>query len=71
MAKRRKKGSISSSLRKLAAEGRKVQVMGSVKNGKLQLDHKALTAMVKRFPNARISFVAVNAPFKTKEQAAA
>jgi hypothetical protein len=44
-------------------EGRKVQVVGRLVNGKLELDQSSLNEMAKKFPNAEMSFVAVNAPF--------
>lgn len=43
--------------------GRKVQVVGQVVNGKIQLDPASLSALRQRLPNAELAFVALNAPF--------
>ena len=48
---------------RLAKEGKRVQIVGSLKNGKLQIDHDALQEIQKKWPNANIAFVAANAPF--------
>jgi flagellar capping protein FliD len=48
---------------KMSEEGLKIAVLGRVKDGKLEIDQKALQKMLKRFPDANMSFVAVNAPF--------
>lgn len=40
-----------------------VQVIGEVVEGKLQIDPAALEVFQQRFPNAKPTFVAVNAPF--------
>jgi len=47
----------------LQGQGRKVQVIGRLVNGKVELDHASLNEMAKKFPNAEMAFVAVNAPF--------
>jgi hypothetical protein len=47
----------------LEASGRRVQVIGRVVNGRLELDQESLNEMAKKFPNANMAFVAVNAPF--------
>jgi hypothetical protein len=57
------KGEAVEALSNLAANGGKVQVLGRVRNGKLEIDQDSLAEMAKRFPNATLSFVAVNAPF--------
>jgi hypothetical protein len=47
----------------LQEQGRKVQVIGRLVNGKVEIDHASLNKMAKNFPNADMAFVAVNAPF--------
>jgi hypothetical protein len=47
----------------LKADGRKVQVVGHLKDGKVELDPDSLKEMQAKFPNSRMVFVAVNAPF--------
>lgn len=54
---------VRNSLDQLAADGRKVHVLGRVKDGKLELDSASLQELSKKFPNSTLSFVAVNAPF--------
>jgi|RhiMethySRZTD1v2_1073278.scaffolds.fasta_scaffold5405379_1 hypothetical protein len=57
---------VQKSLKKIKADGRKVvQVVGKIQNGKLQIAQKSLAEIARKYPNANISFVAVNAPFKT------
>ncbi|OHX11503.1 hypothetical protein [Chromobacterium sphagni] len=58
---------VSQSLQKLVDDGRTVKVLGRVKDGKLEIDSETLAALNKAHPQAHLSFVAVNAPFKTKE----
>jgi|GEM_PF-2027620 len=53
----------------LEASGRRVQVIGRVVNGRLELDQESLTEMAKKFPNANMAFVAVNAPFDPSSDA--
>jgi hypothetical protein len=57
---------VRKALREMAAEGRKVKVFGGVKRGKLEIDYTKLAAFREKFPKSTISFVALNAPFKTK-----
>lgn len=54
----------------LAESGRKVQVVGRFVNGKLEIDHTSLKEMARKFANAEMSFVAVNAPFDPKSPTA-
>ena len=69
----RKKGRISFSvspgvkkhLDQMIKEKRKVKVVGRVRRGKLEINSGDLAAFAKQFPNAKIAFVALNAPFKT------
>lgn len=56
---------VSDSLKKLAAEGHTVKIVGCIKNGKLEIDSESLAELNKTHPQANLSFVAVNAPFKT------
>jgi hypothetical protein len=46
-----------------AEETRKVQVVGRVVDGRIELDQTSLTEFTKNFPDANITFLAVNAPF--------
>jgi hypothetical protein len=57
---------VAKALKEMAAEGRKVKVLGEVKHGKLEIDYTELAAFRRRFPKSTLSFVALNAPFKTK-----
>lgn len=56
---------VSESLKKLAADGHTVKIVGSIKNGKLEIDAESLAELNRMHPQANLSFVAVNAPFKT------
>lgn len=47
----------------LSDSGLKVQVIGSIKNGQLQIEQSSLQELQRKFPNAKMTFVAVNAPF--------
>jgi hypothetical protein len=58
---------VAESLQKMVTDGRTVKVVGRVKNGKLEIDPASLAELNKTSPHANLSFVAVNAPFKTKE----
>ncbi|HXA16685.1 MAG TPA: hypothetical protein VN380_06830 [Thermoanaerobaculia bacterium] len=66
-AKAALKGKISGpcleAVAQMAAEGRNVQVVGRVRNGKVEFDQESLTTFARKFPNANMTFVAVNAPF--------
>lgn len=61
--------SVSKSLKMIEADGRTVHVLGSVKNGKLEIDQASLVELAKKFPKANLSFVAVNAPFDPRSEA--
>jgi len=41
---------------------------GRITNGRVELDQSTLDEIGQKFPNADISFVAVNAPFDPKSQ---
>jgi len=57
---------VAKSLKKMKQDGRQVvQVVGKIQNGKLEIAQESLAEIAKKFPSANISFVAVNAPFKT------
>lgn len=56
--------------RTLAAHRSGVVLTGRVVNGRVELDKDTLADISKRFPNAEISFVAVNAPFDPQSVAA-
>lgn len=61
---------VAQSIKQLQADGRKVQVLGRVQGGKLEIDQASLAELLKKFPDAKLSFVAVNAPFDPKRCAA-
>jgi len=57
---------VGKSLAKIKADGRKVvQVVGKLENGKLEVSSEGIAELTKMFPSANITFVAVNAPFKS------
>lgn len=62
-AVRNKVPSVKEMVRGLEESGLKVQLVGRVKNGQLLIDQESLKALSDRFPNANMTFVAVNAPF--------
>lgn len=61
---------VEESLKKIGTDGRKVQVVGQMKGGKLEIDSNAIAELNRRFPRAQLSFVAVNAPFAACRSAA-
>ena len=58
---------VAKALKEMAAEGRKVKVVGQVRQGRLEIDYADLAAFGRKHPKSTISFVALNAPFKTKD----
>lgn len=58
-------GECGEAVARMAQEGRAVQVVGRVVNGKVEIDQSALEAFARQFPDASATFVAVNAPFDT------
>lgn len=56
-------GASKKALTSLVEEGHPVQVVGRVVDGKLQIDQSSLEEFSRKYPNARMTFVAVNAPF--------
>lgn len=61
----KKPGRLSESLKKLADDGHTVKIVGAIKNGKLEIDPESLAELNRLHPQANLSFVAVNAPFRT------
>jgi len=57
---------VDAAIQKLAAEGRKVAVLGTVKNGRLEISPQGLRALGRLLPNSKIGFIALNAPFRTR-----
>ena len=53
----------------LVEKGRAVHVIGRVRNGVLEVDQASLEEFARKFPNANMTFVAVNAPFDPKPAA--
>jgi hypothetical protein len=47
----------------LPQEERRVQVVGRVREGRIELDQASLEEFARNFPDANLTFVAVNAPF--------
>ncbi|MGC5699418.1 hypothetical protein J4P02_04345 [Pseudomonas sp. NFXW11] len=58
-------GRLTESLKKLSDDGHTVKIVGSIKNGKLEIDPESLAELNRAHPQANLSFVAVNAPFKS------
>jgi hypothetical protein len=56
-------GASKTALSSLAEAGHPIQVVGRVVNGKLEIDQSNLADFSRKFPNAKMTFVAVNAPF--------
>ena len=52
---------VDAALRQLAAEGRKVVVLGTVKQGRLQVDPRGLRTLRRLLPSSSIGFIALNA----------
>jgi hypothetical protein len=61
---------VAQSIKQMQTDGRTVHVLGRVKGGKLEIDQASLAELIKKFPNANLSFVAVNAPFDPVRSAA-
>jgi hypothetical protein len=63
---------VANAIKQMASGRRKVRVVrvvGQVKKGVVEIDYDGLSKVAKKFPKARIAFVALNAPFKTKAPA--
>lgn len=56
-------GACAISVDRMQQEGRIVQVIGRVRNGKVIFDQSDLEIFARKYPNADMAFVAVNAPF--------
>jgi hypothetical protein len=61
--KRKKIPTVKEMVRGLEDSGLKVQLVGSIRNGQLQIEQSSLQELQRKFPNAKMTFVAVNAPF--------
>jgi hypothetical protein len=46
-----------------SAETRRVQVVGRVVNGRIELDQATMAEFAQKFPDAELTFLAVSAPF--------
>lgn len=57
---------VAKALEQMAADGRKVRVVGRVKGGLVEISSEEIAEVVRRHPKSNIAFVALNAPFKTK-----
>jgi hypothetical protein len=47
----------------LARDGRRVRVLGRVVDGKIEFDQASLEEFARKYPDANMTFLAVNAPF--------
>lgn len=56
-------GECAQAVAEMERQGRIIQVVGRVIDGRVEIDHAALEELAERFPGANMSFVAVNAPF--------
>jgi hypothetical protein len=56
-------GASKRALQPLVEQGAAIQVIGRVVNGKLEIDQESIAEFGRKFPNAKMTFVAVNAPF--------
>ena len=63
-------GKTKAALTELVEQGKPVQVIGRIRNGKLEIDQASLEEATRRFPNANWAFVAMNAPFDPTPYAA-
>ena len=48
---------------KLEQDGQKVQVLGRVRDGKIEIDQASLKELADKYPNTNMVFVALNSPF--------
>jgi len=48
---------------KLQQDGQKVQVLGRIQDGKLEIDQESLKELEEKYPNATMAFIALNSPF--------
>ena len=48
---------------KLEQDGQKVQVLGRIRDGKLEIDQSSLKELADKYPNTNMVFVALNSPF--------
>jgi hypothetical protein len=62
-ARSKKIPTVDEMVRDLKGSGLRVQLVGQIRNGQLQIDQSSLQELEKKFPNAKMTFVAVNAPF--------
>jgi hypothetical protein len=53
-------------LSKLEQEGLKVQLVGVIKEGRIELDQDSLRELAAKYPNINMMFVALNSPFDPK-----
>ena len=58
----------TTALSNIAAQGRRVQVLGKVSGGKVIFDQASLDEFAQTYPDAEMAFVAVNAPFDPVKQ---
>jgi hypothetical protein len=56
-------GKCAESVAEMERQGRIIQVVGRVIDGRVEIDQSALEELASRHPGANMCFVAVNAPF--------
>ena len=56
-------GACAIAVDRMTQEGRIVQILGRVRDGKVIFDQSNLEIFARKYPNADMAFVAVNAPF--------
>lgn len=44
-------------------EKQRVEVVGRMRDGRIEIDQSGLDAFARKYPDARMTFIAVNAPF--------
>ena len=54
---------LQANVTKLENAGQKVQVLGRIKDGKLEIDQTSLQELADKYPNIEMAFVALNSPF--------
>lgn len=56
-------GKCGDAVTEMARQGRIVQVVGQIIDGRVVIDQASLDELAAKFPGANMSFIAVNAPF--------
>lgn len=56
-------GKCAEAVAEMARQGRIIQVVGQIIDGKVVIDQASLDELAAKYPGANMSFIAVNAPF--------